>query len=251
MRVSSPGSGAHNPDGYTPKSFSSNFLVLKKPIVWVSLLIFITAIGIGFQLGGTLVLRPESQQVFMASSLQSEKTVITLLEVTDLGTDKPDLLSVWYIYIFRGENPRLGFTPVASISMLDEPNSKLLKEFSLDEYGNPSADFLSSLKRTKVNSDGYIIIDQAGVTTFLNWFMGKELTESTRMKTYSMSEYGQALRSLCAAFPLVADRGAGEFPWSTITPLHFQTSFGFSQVIQNMSFLTETLSPRCEMVALP
>ena len=251
MRVSPPESGAHQPDGFTQKSILSKGLFLKKPIVWVSLLIFIVTILAGFQIGNNFVIRSDSQPVLMASSLSSEETVITLLEVTDLGVEQPDLLSVWYIYILRGDNPRLGFTPVASLSMLDNPNADLLNTFTLDTNGNPSTDFLHVLQRTKVKSDGYIIMDQAAVTTFVNWFSGKDLNESIGMKTFSMAEYGLVLRGLCASFPNVAERASAEFPWSTVTPLHFKTSFGFNQVIQNMSFLTETISPHCEMVALP
>ncbi len=253
MKITPPESGSHIPDGYRPKTAFAHNIPIKKPILWVSLLIFLATLGIGYLIGNSMVIRSgdyfNSSQI--SKSLLSDDMAITIIEVTDLGLDEPDLLSIWYLHIMTGENPQLGFTPVVTISMVDDPNYSLLKEFSLDSNGYPSQDFLGKIQKTRVSSVGYIIIDQAGVSAFVNWFKGTDLSAPTGLSTFSMAEYGQLLRGLCNELPMVAERNTGEFPWSLITPLHFRTSLGFDQVITNMSFLTETIPPKCEMVPLP
>jgi len=251
MRITPPDSGYHVPEGYNPKSQNSHTLRIKKPVLWVSILIFIITIGLGYALGTGLVVRSGDPFPVFGKSLTSGNTVITVYEVTDLGLDKPDLLSIWYIHMITGDNPSLGFTPVVTISMIDDPRYSLLKEFTIDVNGYPTSDFQKKIHSTGVSSDHFIILDQAAVSTFVNWFKGSELSSPSGLSSYSMAEYGQVLRGMCNNFSLVAERAPGEFPWSMITPLHFRTSLGFDTVISNMSFLVDSITPKCEMVPLP
>lgn len=251
MRITPPESGYHIPDGYNPKSITAHSIKFKKPILWVSVLIFFAAIILGYSLGTGLVIKSGDFQPVLNKSLSSEQSILTVYEVTNLGLDKPDLLSIWFIHIMPGDNPVLGFTPVVTISMIDDPNFSILKEFSLDSNGYPSSEFRSKLNKIGVSSDGFIVLDQAAVAAFVNWFKGTDLSSPSGLSSYSMAEYGQLLRGMCNEFPLVAEHASGEFPWSMITPLHFRTSLGFDQVIASMSFLVDTVSPKCEMVPLP
>ncbi len=251
MRITPPDSGFHVPDGYNPKSKNSNPSRIKKPVLWVSILIFIITIGLGYALGTGLVVRSGDFLPVFGKTLSSGNKVITVYEVTDLGLDKPDLLSIWYIHLITGDNPSLGFTPVVTISMIDDQRYSLLKEFAIDGNGYPTSEFRNKIQSTGVSSDGFVILDQAAVSTFINWFKGVELSSPSGLSSYSMAEYGQVLRGMCNNFPLIAERAPGEFPWSMIAPLHFRTSLGFDEVISNMSFLVDSITPKCEMVPLP
>jgi len=134
--------------------------------------------------------------------------------------------------------------------MPDDPNYELLGKFSLDMNGNPSIVFLNSLRKLKVVSTGYVVVDQVSSAAFVNWFTGKGLDEPLGLKAHSMTEYGQVLRSMCNAFPVIAKKSISEFPWTKYGPDHIRLSLSFTQVIENTAFLTSSNSPRCEMVPL-
>jgi hypothetical protein len=227
----------------------SRFLV--KPAFWIVSAIFICTVGIGYWLGTNVVLSDNPSLLASVDNNTSTARVITLLEVSDLTMETPELLSIWYIHLSPDDQPRLGFTPVSSISMPDEPNFELLNQFSLDKNGYPSIEFQNSLRKLKVGSTGYVVVDQVSSAAFINWFTGKDLNDPLAFEAHSMTEYGQVLRSMCNAFPVIAKKGISEFPWTKYGPDHIRLSLSFTQVIENTAFLTATNSPRCEMVPLP
>jgi hypothetical protein len=182
---------------------------------------------------------------------EEQNRVITLIEVTDLSEPQPAVLSVWFIHLIQSEQPSLGFTPVFSISMQDDPNSHALADFTLDANGNPSRDFLKSLDKLKVRSSGYVMVDQKSAAALVNWLTGTALDKPLELQQHTMAEYGQILRTMCNALPSDAEKGIGEFPWSKFTPDSLRTSLAFTQVIENTQFLFASGSPRCEMVSLP
>jgi hypothetical protein len=105
-----------------------------KPTIWVFVAIFLVTVIIGYWLGTTLVISQNvNKTIFPKTMDKSKARVITLLEVTDLTDDQPQLLSIWFVFLTPGSQPRLGFTPIASPALVDNPNNHLLKEFSLDK----------------------------------------------------------------------------------------------------------------------
>jgi hypothetical protein len=250
MQESPPGNSSSNLSGIL-LSFASGFSsFLVKPVFWIISAIFICTVGIGYWLGTNVVLSDNQPLLAVIDNNASAERVITLLEVSDLTMDTPELLSIWFIHLSPDDQPRLGFTPVSSISMPDDPNFKLLSQFSLDKNGNPSVEFLNSLRKLKVDSTGYVVVDQVSAAAFINWFTGKGLDEALALEAHSMTEYGQVLRSMCNAFPGIAKKGISEFPWTKYGPDHIRLSLSFTQVIENTAFLTSSNSPRCEMVPL-
>ncbi len=219
--------------------------------IWYIAGIFILCVFIGYWLGSKLVVTPDFSDIKPAQVVDSQSRVVTLIEVTDLSEPQPALLSVWFIHLMDDEKPVLGFTPVYAISMLEDENLPDLADFSLDNSGNPSSEFLKSLDRLKIRSSGYVLIDQVSAAAFINWINGTELDKSLDLKNHSMAEYGQILRTMCSSLPVDAEKGIAEFPWSKFTPGYFRSSLLFSQVIENTGFLFANGSPRCEMVPLP
>ncbi len=251
MQASPPETGTTNENGFLQNSFIPFGGNLQKPVFWIILFVFFITIGIGYWLGGNLVISPENQLSDTSIiKTESNKRVITLLEVTDLTAEKPELISIWFIHINPGDKPHLGFSPVSSRGLEDETNLDLLGNFTLDESRNPSDKFIQLLGKLKVSSSGYVMLDQVAVKAFINWFEGSDGSEQISLENHSMAEYGQILRNICNSFPEFASKEVTEFPWTKLTPSHFSTSLRFNQVITNMSFLTSSNSPQCETVPI-
>ena len=223
--------------------------IMQKSHLWISFLIFIIASGAGYWLGNQLVVK--HSPISISTIDTSSSRIITLLEVNDLSIDQPELLSIWIIHLTPGDSPRLGFTPVATISLPDEPNYALLDQFDLNENRSLSTNFLHSLSKIKVKSNGYIIVDQTAVTAFVNWLSGKDTQEPIGFTDHSMTQYGQVLRGLCQSLTGFSESAHNEFPWSKFSGTHFLTSMGFDDVMLNLGFITSSPAPHCEMVPLP
>lgn len=252
MQCSPPETDEIKNGGFLNKSTELLKKGFLKPTIWVFVAIFLVTVIIGYWLGTTLVISQNvNKTIFPKTMDKSKARVITLLEVTDLTDDQPQLLSIWFVFLTPGSQPRLGFTPIASPALVDNPNNHLLKEFSLDKDRNPSADFINSLRKFHIKSNGYVVLDQMGAAAFINWFSGKDINQPLALENHSMTEYGQILRGMCNTFPQISEKGISEFPWSRFLPDHINVSLPMSQVMDNINFLTTAIPPQCEMVPLP
>jgi hypothetical protein len=226
--------------------------LVQKPDIWLILGIFLLTILIGFWIGTKMVVQLSESGLPLEITLQdSSKSTILLLEVNDLSESEPELISIWFIHLNTGEKPRLGFSPVLSIDMKDHKDFKLLKQFSLDSKRTPSREFLLAVTRKGFFTQNYIIVDKQSSIAFINWFAGKDLSDPIAIDDHTMAQYGQVLRNLCNSFALPSKNGSVDFPWSRIADDHFSTNLKFNQVLKNLSFLTSTNTPLCEMVPLP
>jgi hypothetical protein len=251
MQESPSDSGWNYENGFLQNLFH-RFHFMQKSKLWILFLIFILTLGAGYWLGEHLVVKHSTISNLSASPIDtSSDRVITLLEVNDLTQDKPELLSIWNIHLIPGDSPRLGFTPVATITLTEDVNYALLDQFSLDENRSLSTNFQRSLSKIKVKSNGYILLDQVAVSAFINWLSGKDTQEPIGLSDHSMNEYGQILRGLCQSLTGFSESAHSEFPWSKFSGTHFFTSLSFDDVISNLSFITSSSAPRCEMVPLP
>ncbi len=251
MQNQSPETGSPENPGFLYTTMIRLMVFFSRKTIWYIAGIFFLCVLIGYWLGSKLVVTSGFAESKPPQVVDSQSRVVTLIEVTDLSEPQPALLSVWYIHLMDDEKPVLGFTPVYAISMLEDENLPKLADFSLDNSGNPSSEFLKSLAKFKVRSSGYILIDQVSAAAFINWINGAELEKPLDLKNHSMAEYGQILRTMCSSLPVDAEKGISEFPWSKFTPGYFRTSMTFPQVIENTGFLFANGSPRCEMVPLP
>ena len=251
MQNQTPETGSPENPGILYTIMIRLMVLFSRRSIWYITGIFFLCVLVGYWLGTKLVVSSNFTDINPVKVVDSQSRVITLIEVTDLSEPQPALLSVWFVHLMDNEKPVLGFTPVYAISMLDDENLPKLADFSLDNSGNPSSNFLKSLDKLKIRSSGYILIDQVSAAAFINWINGAELDKPLDLKNHSMAEYGQILRTMCSSLPVEAEKGMPEFPWSKFTPGHFRTSLIFPQVIENTGFLFANGSPRCEMVPLP
>jgi hypothetical protein len=251
MQSQSPESGSNDNLGILYKIMARFMVISSLKGLWQIALVFILTVFLGYWLGSKLVVSAGVPAFNPSQDSVNSSSVITLIEVSDLSEPQPALLSVWFVHLIRTDQPVLGFTPVYAISMQDDPNFITLSNFSLDEQGNPSREFLKSLDKLKVKSSGFVMMDQKSDAAFINWITGAALDKPLEIQQHTMAEYGQILRTMCSALPGDGKKGLGEFPWTKFAPDTFRTSLTFTQVMDNTSFLFSSGSPRCEMVSLP
>jgi hypothetical protein len=252
MQVNSSETQPPKVEGFLQKSFKQLNDKVQKPLFWLVISIFLLMALTGYWIGSTMVVQPVGTEITFTNAVQdSGNKTYLLLELDDLSLPKPRLNSIWYVHLYPGDKPRLGFTPLVSIDMTENEDFKLLQQFSLDSNRLPTREFLHAVAKKGFSSQNYIMIDQISAASFLNWFAGKNFTDSVAIEKHTMTQYGQALRGLCSSLSLPSERGIIDFPWSKVFPNHFSTSLQFTQVMENIAFLTSPVPPRCEMVPLP
>ena len=252
MQVSPSEPQSLSKEGFLQNSFKQMNGKLQNPILLLIVGVFFCMALVGYWIGSTMVVNSVGSDFIFANTIQeSNQVTYLLLETDDLSLSKPQLNSIWFIHLFPEDKTRLGFTPVVSLGAPENDDSYLLKQFSLDDKRYPSRDFLQTVSKKGFPIQNYVLVDKTSAAAFINWFAGKELTESIAIEMHTMAQYGQVLRGLCSSLSLPSQRGATDFPWSKITPNHFSTSLQFDNVINNLVFLTTPISPRCEMVPLP
>jgi hypothetical protein len=252
MQGASNGTQFTEKDGFLQNSFKQLNEKVQKPVFWLVISIFGFMTLAGYWLGSTMVIQSTGKTFeFTTSGQDSEINTYLLLETDDLSLNKPQLLSIWFVHLYQGDKPRLGFTPVVSNNLTEDENYPLLSKFSLDSKRHPTQTFLNSVNKIGFSTRNFILVDQTSSAAFINWFTGKELTDPIAIEQHTMAQFGQVLRGLCSSLHLPLERSSIDFPWSKITPDHFMTSLQFNQVIQNLAFLTSPVTPSCEMVPLP
>jgi hypothetical protein len=251
MQSQSPETGSTENLGFIYKIMARLMVIFSRKGLLQIALIFVFTIFLGYWLGSKFVVTDKIAGFKPVPSVDPSSSVITLIEVSDLSEPQPALMSVWFLHLIHNDQPVLGFTPVYAISMQDDPNFLTLSNFSLDEKGNPSYEYLKELEKLKVKTSGYVMVDQKSAASLVNWINGIALDKPLEIQHHTMAEYGQILRGMCATLPADAEKGIGEFPWMKFTPGSFRTSLSFTQVMENTSFLFSSSSPRCEMISLP
>lgn len=242
----------NNENGFLQNVFNQMNKTVQKPVLWLVIGIFLITVGVGFWIGNTMVIKSANLEYGYASLNVSEKpNTILLLETDDLSLEEPQLLSIWFIHVNSGEKPKLGFTPVVTIDMVDNEDFYLLQKFSITPEKQPNREFLKLVAKKGFPSQNYIIVDQKSAAAIINWFAGKELANPLALDQHSIEQYGPVLRGFCGSLASVSDKGLLDFPWSKITPDHFSTSLQFDRVLSNFAHLTSPKTPHCEMVPLP
>ena len=225
---------------------------VQKPVLWLVICIFFMMAGAGYWIGTTMVIKPGgTEYAYTNSGDNSGINTVLILETDDLSQTEPQLLSIWFIHINSGDKPKLGFTPVVTIDMVDSEDYNLLQKFSINPKQQPGNEFLSLVAKKGFPTQNYIIIDQKSAAGFVNWFAGKEFSNPLVLDMHSMAQYGPVLRGFCSSLSSVQERGLVDFPWSKVTPDHFATSLQFARVISNLAQLTSPKTPHCEMIPLP
>lgn len=252
MQVSPSEPQSKSKEGFLQNSVKQMNGKFQNPIILLIVGVFFCMALVGYWIGSTMVVNSVGSDIVFANSIEvtNQKTYL-ILETDDLSLSKPLLNSIWFIHLFTGDKPRLGFTPVISLGASENDDSNLLKQFTLDDKRNPSRDFLQAVSKKGFPTQNYILVDKTSAAAFINWFAGKEFTEPVAIEMHTLAQYGQVLRGLCSSLSQPSQRGATDFPWSKITPGHFSTSLKFDTVINGLIFLTTLISPRCEMVPLP
>jgi hypothetical protein len=239
-------------DGFLQKSLNNLNEKSQKPLFWLVIIIFAVMGLIGYGIGSTMVVQTAgSNPGFDLPSQASNSTTYVVLEVDDLSAAKPELLSIWFVHLKKGEKNYLGFTPVITADQTENADLALLKNYSLDGQNNPTHDLLNAIAKKGFPTTNYMVVDQKSSAALINWFTGKELSDPIFENSRTMTEYGKVLRSFCSTLSLPSDRGNQDFPWTKIIPEHFKTSINFTRAIENLEFLTSPNTPKCEMVPLP
>lgn len=147
-----------------------------------------------------------------------------LIRVDDLSKPKPVLQTVWGIFTSFSGQTSIYFQPIypSSNNRVD-----LRSLFSLDQSGKPADTFLKELEKFDLSLNGYLVLDDRGAQTFLDWLTS---TETVDHKATSNPSFGQLslqrtqLAQVCKGITGSSFMSNQPFKWELVYPEHLTSS---------------------------
>ena len=205
---------------------------MKKAYLLIALVLFIVFAYFGFKAASNLDAN-SSVDTPDTLDLAGKQQNFLIVHVDDLSKNRPQLISVWAVFIVFNTTPQLMFVPLYPAA--DEISKPLENAFAGSKKSSLDPRFEDEIDdQFDISTSGYLLVDNSSVSSFRKWLTGKDETISTtpprtpdenHLVLYNGQEYFQAL---CSDF---SNSGARSFfnsiKWSQILPEHFSTNLSF------------------------
>lgn len=195
-------------------------------VIFLILLIFSICAVIGYNAANRFDLPTfEAQQAptNVAPGEKTEQHNFIIVQVDQLGVDKPRLVSVWFASLFfmEGTPPTLTFAQLYSPFSNGNQSRSLERAFSLTSSGEPSAGFWRSVRSYKIKWEAYFVVDQNSTQRMLEWVNGP----ADFISPFFEPEKTQALvQQTCQSLAGLSSREAPAFDWTGLAPEHFRSN---------------------------
>jgi hypothetical protein len=211
---------------------------MKKAVFLLVIIIFIGSAYFGFKAAAKLgsgITNPQQQNQDL--QLTSKQRNYLLVHVTDLGSENPQLIAVWGMFVFYSQSPQLVFVPLYP-TYDDAKSNSLNSAYKWEKNGVLSSRFISEIEsKFDIVTTGYVAVDNAGLGLFHKWITSEEnqisaVTPGTAEEKHIVLYNGQQFfNTACNQF---LQSGAAGFldsiHWSELIPSHFSTNLSFESV---------------------
>mgnify|MGYP000968908717 FL=1 len=238
---------------------------MKKINIVIGIIIFGLFAFFGYKVASTLF-APDvdatntevpTEVVQTGSPTQVPQQNYLLIHVTDMTVEKPELISVWAVFIYQTTPPQFMFVPLFP-SYDAAVQRRLDRKFSLTKDLQPSSWFLSQVEKSyDMQVSGYILSDNAGVGYAGQWLTG-QVTANASVPAVSDNEKhlmrltGQtAYQQVCALFSTnTANNFFSAIDWTLLLPSHFSTDLTFDTISLTTNQVIRASSPvQCEVLS--
>jgi len=149
---------------------------MKVVIISLAVITFIACLFLGLYLGGGLSVATSKSTPGVLSPLTKtsiEQHTVVLIQADDLTLSSPHLVGMWLLFYYP-EYPQLTLLMLYP-PMSDNNRGKIWalgQQFALTSNGKLSPIFLTLLQNFGFKSNGYIVIDNYGLTQWVDWLGG-------------------------------------------------------------------------------
>jgi hypothetical protein len=225
-------------------------------LVVIAIVVFVGCALAGYNIARGINPQPSSPENAVEIPVPlSEQHNYMIVRVDDLGSQKPQLKSVWFVSLsFVSQNPNLlALAQIYPPKTAGQKSTALERAFALSEKGEPAAAFWNAVKQYKLDWEGYILFDAQGANLFLQWLVGPAdfqgaLEESAKNDENSLRMAQQVCQSITDA----SGRSLGQFSWSQVIPDHFRSDLQLATALAYWDRMTDPAqSVRCEFLPSP
>jgi hypothetical protein len=168
---------------------------------------------------------------------------ILLVQVDQLESETPQLVSVWGVFVYLREPSSIMFVPLypGDEQALSE---KMVREFRLTPGNGLDPNFQHMVENEiAVAFDNYILVDSAGLQQVRDWIQSIETSDA-----YPVSDEKSLLRAVCR-YVLSPDRDQkASLEWTGMFPDHASTNLAFQDAISSWETVAaQGSSVRCEV----
>lgn len=222
---------------------------MNKAILLLAGVLFVIGVLLGAQVGSRIV--PQSMAAASAIQLESvqrseNQQNILLVQINDLEAESPQVISLWAAFFYQSNPPQLMLLPLP----LDEgkDSSNLPAWPALNSAIQPDIFVQAAAERYKLQLDGFVAIDDAGLQHFGTWFDGKV---GNPVKAANTAE--KFLESFCQTVQSSeAGKDAVKVRWSQVLPGHLRTNLSFDSFMRSWDTLFNSPSlANCELASQP
>jgi hypothetical protein len=227
-------------------------------LLLVTIAVFIGCAVIGFQIAQTVGgpgVDPNGPAPVISPG--QEQHNFMLVRADDLGSGKPELVSVWFVSLyFTKDTPTPSLLSLAQIyppKAASPKSNSLVREFTLTPEGEPQPAFWDAVRRYELSWEGYLLFDTEGANQFLQWLVGpsdfhKALEDAPKSADKSRIMAEQICRSIADS----TGKPISDFNWNQVVPRHFRTNLGLEAGLSYWDWMTNTGHPvRCEFLPRP
>lgn len=167
-----------------------------------------------------------------------------LVQVNDLETRTPRLVSVWAAFVYHTDSTHLVLLPLFP-NPDQKVNAVIARKFRINGDGTLAKTSISKLERQyDIQVNGYIIVDNPAITTLADSLLGQSITpmaDTPSAENDIRSVIATAkvnLTELCEL--LQQENGATLFNkvhWLELLPAHFKTSLSFETLTRELESL--------------
>jgi len=181
---------------------------------------------------------------------QQEK--ILLIQVDDLTTDNPRMISIWGLFIAFSDQPNLIFKSIFPSIENSSWSQEIRGSFELSPDGELSKDYITRLESMGIEWDGYILIDNQFIDQYGNAFTHTTLSPylpPTAEPEAILRQEKIFLNKTCQYLSQQENDLSADFDWQAAASGHLLSDLRLDFLLMGWQWLVENGSiQNCEVI---
>lgn len=226
---------------------------MKKVVIILLFILVFAACGIlGYQLANqTNPAQPQTRSAAAGRVGQGEQHNLVIIQVDQLDSFQPHLISIWYtsLYFLEDKPPALTFGQLYPMRTNQTVNQSIKNSFGLDGNGEPSAGFWRNLDTFKIKWEGYLLVDNVTIQRVLQWINGPgDYASILASGPEASDQRNQLVEQSCQKIAGIDQRQGPALEWSDLVPAHFHSNLSMEAALSYWNRVKTAKDVRCEIL---